>query len=117
MGDRWGMANTLHNLGFQAKTLGEYEVVGAFYERSLALSRGLEDAWGTAYSLEALALIKLEEGITRRLIRPWRKAWFWEEDWEISRGSRVRWSALRGQLAGKGSLSGLLGSSGQPRRC
>ncbi|MEZ4582656.1 MAG: hypothetical protein R3A10_13650 [Caldilineaceae bacterium] len=39
IGDRWGLANALNNLGNAARTLGDYDRFQALYAESMTLTR------------------------------------------------------------------------------
>jgi predicted ATPase/DNA-binding SARP family transcriptional activator/DNA-binding CsgD family transcriptional regulator len=62
LGDKAGIAASLHNLGAVALYEADYERSGTLYEQSLAMYRDLGDKRGVAYSLGSLGVAALERG-------------------------------------------------------
>jgi hypothetical protein len=61
LGDRWGIAAWLNNLGLIAYRQGEYGAARSLHEESLSISHELGDRLSIAGSLEALAELACEE--------------------------------------------------------
>jgi tetratricopeptide (TPR) repeat protein len=57
LGDRFGIAGSLNDLGDVVCKQGDYPAAGALYEESLAINRELGDRSGIPYSLEGLAAV------------------------------------------------------------
>ena len=57
LGDKWGMAWSLHDLGIVAHIQGDPEQATRLYEESLALSRELLDRRGMAWALNSLGIV------------------------------------------------------------
>jgi tetratricopeptide (TPR) repeat protein len=62
MGDKWGIAGLLNNLGNMAFAQGDYSAAWALYKESLALGREMGDKWGTAMSLYNLGNVAFAQG-------------------------------------------------------
>ena len=62
LGDRWGMASSLNNLGNVAHDQGGYRAARALYEQSLAIARELGDRWRIARSLSDLGIVAHDQG-------------------------------------------------------
>jgi predicted ATPase/class 3 adenylate cyclase len=67
LGDRRGMASSLHNLGNVAMRQGDIASARALYEESLAISRELGDWTGIASSLNDLGNVATEHSSARAL--------------------------------------------------
>jgi len=57
LGDKWGLAFSLLNLGVIARYQDHYERAEALHEESLALFRELGSLWGVAWSLRLLGIV------------------------------------------------------------
>jgi len=62
MGDKWGIAMSLSDLGNVAYRQGDYTAARAFFEESLSLHRETGDPWGMAISLGNLAAVTVIQG-------------------------------------------------------
>jgi DNA-binding SARP family transcriptional activator/predicted ATPase len=62
LGDQWGMANVLDELGWAASLLGDYGAARCFYEESLRLHQTLGNPRGIASSLGALGYTLFHNG-------------------------------------------------------
>ena len=62
LGDKWGMAFSLHNLGHVAEVQTDYGRANAHFEESLLLFRELGDKWGIGWSLNCLGHEILGQG-------------------------------------------------------
>jgi predicted ATPase/DNA-binding SARP family transcriptional activator len=70
VGDKWGIAFSLHNLGAAAVYQGDDKQAEALFEESLSLARGLGDKWLTAVALIALGeLARLRKDYQRARAR------------------------------------------------
>jgi hypothetical protein len=69
LGDRWGIAVSLNNLGGVAFDAGDYVAARAFFKQSLAIRLELGDRWGIAEALEGLSYVALALGKPGRAIR------------------------------------------------
>ena len=56
MGDRWGEAATLHNIGLVYSGLGDNRQALAFYEQTLPLRRQVGDRWGESITRFNIAM-------------------------------------------------------------
>jgi non-specific serine/threonine protein kinase len=65
-GDRYGTARALNVLGLLTWQRGEYAACFPFHQQSLAISRELDDGWGTAWALHRLCVAHLTEVIHGR---------------------------------------------------
>jgi predicted ATPase len=84
-GDRWGIANSLLNLGVVTRRHGEFERARTLFEESLALFREIGDKWSIGAALNNLAqviFLKGEYGRARDL---------WEESLAIRRVLGDKW--------------------------
>ena len=57
LGDKWGLAWSLHDLGIVAHIQGDPEQATKLYEESLSLSRDLLDRRGMAWALNSLGIV------------------------------------------------------------
>jgi predicted ATPase/class 3 adenylate cyclase len=62
LGDKWGMATSLNNLGMVARSQGDSPSARALYEESLAIKRELGDQWGMGASLNNLGNLAADQG-------------------------------------------------------
>ncbi len=62
LGDSWGIATALHNLGSVAHFQGAYARATVLHEEGLARRRELSDRWGIAASLLNLGKVVLDQG-------------------------------------------------------
>jgi DNA-binding SARP family transcriptional activator/predicted ATPase len=62
LGDQWGMANVLDELGWMASLSGDYGAARCFFEESLKLHQRLGDQRGIASSLGALGYTLFHDG-------------------------------------------------------
>ena len=68
LGDREGIASSLHNLGLTASYQGDYSRAASLLEEALALSRELGDSGGIALSLNSLGRTITEQGEYSRAV-------------------------------------------------
>jgi hypothetical protein len=71
LGDRQGIAQSLHSLANVAREQGDYSSAQALYKESLAIKQELGDRWGIAGSLEGLAYIASASAGPARAARIW----------------------------------------------
>ena len=57
LGERWGIASSLNNLGNVAYAQGDYAAARMLDQQSLAVQHALGDRRGIAYTLESLAAV------------------------------------------------------------
>ena len=62
LGDRWGIAFAVNELGRMVTRTGEYAQAQALLEESLALRRGIGDKSLVAYALDGLGSLAVEQG-------------------------------------------------------
>lgn len=62
LGDRWGTAFCLRQLGLAAYSLGEYVEAHRLLGESLVLSREMRNSWAIASSLNALGMVAYAQG-------------------------------------------------------
>jgi non-specific serine/threonine protein kinase len=56
MGEKSGIAFSLHGLGFAANGLGEHALAGSLFEKSLNIARELDDRWLISFTLHFTAI-------------------------------------------------------------
>jgi non-specific serine/threonine protein kinase len=56
MGEKAGIAFTLHGLGFAANGLGEHGLAGTLFEKSLKIAREINDKWLISFTLHFTAI-------------------------------------------------------------
>ena len=69
IGDTWGRATALHQLGTIAAEQGEHGRAIALYEESLSLRRKLGDRYGIAVCLEGLVGVAVAQDYAERAAR------------------------------------------------
>jgi DNA-binding CsgD family transcriptional regulator len=67
LGDNWGMARALNNLGEIARLQGDYDSAQVIYDQSLAVWRTLNHKSGIAWSLHNLAYVAQHQGDYRHM--------------------------------------------------
>jgi tetratricopeptide (TPR) repeat protein len=65
LGDKWGIASSLGNLGILAADQGDYALARALHEESLGLRRELGDRLGVALSVINLGIAVLAESLNQ----------------------------------------------------
>ena len=91
LGDQWGTANVLSDLGRLSNNVGDYGAAEQMLRESLAIRRALRDPWGIAAELSGLFQGALSQGR-------------FEEAERLAREC----SAIRRELGGRVQLSGAL---------
>jgi hypothetical protein len=71
LGNRYGIAVSLSNLGYVALNQGDYPNARALLEESLAIRRELGDRYGIPYSLEGLGAVVASLHDSLRAARIW----------------------------------------------
>ena len=66
IGDQWGIARSLMEIGLHSIARGEIEQAGALANESLALSRKIDDDYALGYALVLQALVAQQSGDTVR---------------------------------------------------
>jgi DNA-binding SARP family transcriptional activator/predicted ATPase len=87
LGDEWGVADALAELGFAARLSGAYDEAKQLYEESLASYRALGNQWRVAHALNGLGWVARGLGAydeTREL---------WEESLALSRAQNNLWGS------------------------
>jgi len=84
-GDRWGIANSLLNLGVVTRRHGEYARALTLFEESLALFREIGDKWSIGAALNNLGFMALQKGEYERTRS------LWEESLAIRRVLGDKW--------------------------
>jgi tetratricopeptide (TPR) repeat protein len=56
MGEKAGIAFSLHGLGFAANGLGEHALAGTLFEKSLKMARDINDKWLISFTLHFTAI-------------------------------------------------------------
>ncbi|MFQ5615058.1 MAG: tetratricopeptide repeat protein [Anaerolineales bacterium] len=57
IGDHWSVLNTLNQLGFIARAVGNYHKAKQWYEEALSLARGQQNQWGEVNALLGLGWV------------------------------------------------------------
>lgn len=99
LGDRWGVANSLRDLGFLAFYQADYASARPLLEEGLAIRRELGDRWGVANSLQELGFLALLQVSDYASVRP-----LFEEGLAIHRELGSRWG-IATSLQGLGVLA------------